>query len=628
MSVLIAAMLLPTASALSISQCGGVMTVSNASYSYPAASCNGPATFTFANDTHNTSLACTDNQVIGGHDTIVVGSGARSDGIYNCTFVGPTIKSGSVSSLYIVGQDVSNFTPEFAGIGSNITVGHYLRVNVFAPFGYNSTSVFGSRVAGFSYIFPLMNNTFNYRDTELQMSAFFGNFTNRLSVLKGQIPFGAYNINESQIFVNVSYAKYGKIEGWKSFAVPQYTISRNKTVNYNPYEIDYSFLAFDQLVMFRLNITANLNLTPMYIQPTYPTFNWNIIPDNGLRSTTIKYIVAIPPQDRNWNFTAYLYRYTPVEFVVNPVSSGIGPHSALYRAFEFPNNNYSKDSNGSLIYFVNYTTPIAIGINSSIMTAQGTIPGSGRFIQDSTTPSFSFGLGYCALPYNSSNPIITVSRSGEYRMVGRLLPLAAPALPQLLNAPCSTGIVISGNDIEINCNNGTINDTVHGIMIENSSNVRLDNCRIYGNGIEINGSTGISLYNTTLTPTAANSSGIAISDAQGVSFFNLSIGNGYRDAFSVFSSSGTPFSEAIQIHNLRMCGADNISAVSHVAFIYSSSSTCPSAIGAVVEFLNLTPYDELAILTIALLLIYAAIALRHSRKGHGRRITKPARSRS
>ncbi|MHB1830268.1 MAG: right-handed parallel beta-helix repeat-containing protein [Candidatus Micrarchaeaceae archaeon] len=590
------------------------MNVSNASYAYPSLSCNGAAKFVFAGNTHNVSLSCGGNQTIGRSASVIVGNDAESDGIYNCTLMGPTIKIGSKSSLYLMGQSVSNFTPEFIGTSSNIVIGHYLRVNVFAPFGYNSTLVFDQRVAGFSYIFPLMNHTFNYSNAELQMEEFFGNnFTERFSVLQNKMPFGVYGMNASQIFENFSNAKYGRIEGWKVFALPQYMLLNNGTVNYNPYEIDYSFFAFDQLVTFRLNITGNLNLTPMYIQPIYPTFNWNIIPNNGTRSITIKYIVAVPPQDASWKFTTYLYKYTPTEFVINPVTQGVGHKSMLFRAFEFPNNNYSENSSGTLIYRINYTTPIAIGLNSSIVTAQGTIPGLGPFVQDSTTPSFSFGLGFCAVPYNISDyptSYITVSKPGEYNMTGKLLPLAAPALPQLVNTSCSTGIVISGNNIAINCNNGMISDTVQGIIIKNSSNISLSHCRIHGNGIEINKSTGVSLYNISLIPSRANISGIAISDAQGVNFYNLSIGNGYKTAFSVFSSSGTPFSEAIEIYHLRICGGENITAIRHVAFVYSASSTCSSGLGAVISSLNLTPYDELFLLTAVLSIVYVIIVVR------------------
>jgi hypothetical protein len=210
---------------------------------------------------------------------------------------------------------------------------------------------------------------------------------------------------------------------------------------------------------------------------------------------------------------------------------------------------------------------------------------------------------------------ITVSNPGEYQMASNLRPLAEPALPQLVNAPCNTGIVISGNDIQINCNNWSINDTVSGILIENSSNILIRDCKINGNGIMINNSKGISLYNVTLTPTAANHSGISINDALGVTLYNLTLNNGYKYPFSVFSSSGTPFSEAIQIHNLMMCGSDNISAISHFAFIYNSKSTCPSQFESILYKLDLNSKKELIILSLVIAIIYILLAVKHiSRK--------------
>lgn len=620
----------PLLSATSIQmKCGGEMGLSNTLYIYPNNSCPSGAKLIFASNTHNASLECLSGQLITSGESVIVGDGATSDGIYNCTVKNPAIYVGNESSLYLMGNSI-NSTKITAGRGSNVVIGHYLRINVFAPNGFNSTRLFGERVAGFSYVFPLINNTVNYSETELQMGAFSTeSFPNRFKVFQETLPFGAYDMNQSQIFENFSNVSYGRLEGWKVLPVIQYLITNNSVKNFNPYAVDYSFLAFDQLVMYRLNITRNVNLTPMYIQPLYPTFNWNIIPDNFSNMVKIRYLVGIPPEDMGWNFTDYLYRYAPLEFVLNPVSGGIGPHSVLYKAFTFPNENYSQKINNTAIYLINYTEKLAIGLNSSIMTAQGTIPGLGSFIQDSTTPSFSVGIGFCAIPYNMSVQhinYITVSNPGEYQMASNLRPLAEPALPQLVDAPCSTGIVISGNNIQINCNNWSVNDTVGGILIENSSNILVKDCNINGNGITINNSKGISLYNISLTPTTANYSGISISDALGVTFFNLTINNGYKVPFSVYSSSGTPFSEAIQIHNLMMCGADNMSAVGHYAFIYDSKSTCPSLAESILYKLDLNAKKELLLLSLLLAIVYISLAARHLLRKQ--RKQKPKRKRA
>ncbi len=594
--------------------CSFTVGSSNTSTYLNGTECNH-GTLVFSKEVSNATLVCTGAGGFDGNYTIVVGSRDVADRIVNCSIDGPVVVMGNDSSLYVVGTNRPVFTPRFRYNSSNITVAHYLTVRVFEPYGSNTTGVFGQRVAGFSYIFPTMNGSFSSNNTELQMGEFFNNFTARFSTFQQSIPFGAYNINESQIWGNYTERlPYGKIVGRKTFLLPQYTLTRSGRVDYNPYEIDYSFIGFDQLVTFTLNVTENMNLTPFYIQPVYPSFNFNILPDNGTQNMTIRWLVAVPPEDAGWNFTAYLYRYNPTEFVLNP-SDGVGAHSILYRAFSFPGSAPDSGQNGTMIYYVNYTQRMPVGINSSIMMLPGTIPGLGRFVEDSTTPSFSRGLGYCALANDLSVPMsyIRVSSPGTYNMVHRLLPIAQAALPQLVNNACSVGVVISGSGITINCDNGRINDTVTGILIENSSDVTLNDCRIHGNGVRIVNSSGITVNNLNLTPGASGDFGIDIRDTQGVTFNNLTINNGYKSPFSVFSSAGTPFSEAISVYNLSSCGSENLSAIKQVAFVYSYTPTCGNVtLYRIVH--GITPVDELVALTVALAAFYAYLIITRRRK--------------
>lgn len=603
--------------------CTAVLSSSNQTYNFSGSDCS-QLNVMFDSGVSNSGVACNSNATIGSNSQIVAEGRDYAVYLRNCTVDGPSITLGNRTSLYIMGSDNPKFAPTFEGSGANITVMHYLRVNVFEPFGY-STGAFGSRAAGFSYIFPLFNGTFKYNNTELQMNEFFiNNFSSVFSALQKRVPAGAYNMVQSNIPTNYSTTRYGQIKGYKVFALSDYTLSKSGIVRYNPYEIDYSFLAYDQLVTYRLNITRNTNLTPMYIQPIYPPFNFQILPDNGTSSVQIRYVVAIPPQDENWNFTDYLYRYDPSEFSTNPVSGGVGNRSVLYKAFVRPGSAPNFTSNGTAFYFVNYTSQAALGINSSIMTAQGYIPGLGSFIQDSTTPSFSFGLGYCALANNLTIPMsdIIVNRSGTYDMVGGALqPIAAPATPQLVNAACSVGVVVRGSNIAINCRRGVINDTVVGIVVTNSSNVFVSNCNVGGNGIDVADSGGVTFSNLTLEPTGTRDFGVNISDSLGVDFYNLSIGKGYNSAFSVFSSSGTPFSESVEIYNLSICGQRNISAIRQFAYIYSSRDTCASGLSAISN-LSINPVYELVALTAALAAAYAYIFMRSRRsrqRGRARR---------
>ncbi len=600
--------------------CNPVMNSSGGSLILANASCQY-STVTFNQGVSNASISCS-GQTLGSNTHIVLHNGSVADRIYNCTINGSTVDMLGRSSLYIIGSNSPVFTPDFENNYSNITIANYLTVRSFQPLWSNSIIVFGNRVAAFSWIFPTMNRTFSSNNTEMQMGEFFNNFTDAFTALKERIPFGAYGINASEFYENESYSNYGKIVGLKTFALPQYTISKSGTVNYNPYEVDYSFIGFDQLVTFTINVTKNMNLTPFYIEPIFPQFNFNILPDNNTRTMTIKYMVAVPPEDSNWNFTAYLYRYDPTEFVMNP-TEGIGSHSVLYKAFEFPNATPAEMYNGTYIYYVNYTEPMTLGMNSSIMMIPGNIPGIGTFIEDSTTPSFSWGLGYCAIANSLTVPMsyIKISNSGEYGMVPYLKPLAEPALPQLVDAACGVGAIVNGSDITINCNGGTINDTGAGIIIENSSVVTLNDCNIIGNGIKIINSTGIEINNLTLTPSIANNFGIDIHDAQGVTFNGLRINNGYVSPFSVFSSAGTPFSEAISVNNLFICGSENLSAIKHVAFVYSYTPTCGDTVLYKLSE-EISPMEKLAALSIFLILFYAFYIWSRRRKAQEKKLKR------
>jgi len=274
------------------------------------------------------------------------------------------------------------------------------------------------------------------------------------------------------------------------------------------------------------------------------------------------------PQDKNWNFTAYIYRYAPQYFVTNP-RKGIGLESAFVKLLTIDDNkttyaNYTigLNDNGTRIYFINYTTPIAIGLNSSIITMNGTIPGEGSFIEDSTTPSFSFGVAYCSSSGNGqANPLagIAISTPGTYHMVKALLPLYGDAIPQLAQGPCTTGLLIEGKDINVFCNGTKINASDYGIVVLNSSNINFYNCSIEGNGIFINNSQDISFNNFNLTP-SAESKGFAaqIINSYFITFNNLSIGKGFSTLIGSFSSTGTPESSGMSINNLSICNSHSL----------------------------------------------------------------------
>ncbi|MEM3845838.1 MAG: hypothetical protein QXU98_09070 [Candidatus Parvarchaeota archaeon] len=528
--------------ATNIQSCNFTIAASNESYVLNTTTCTN-FSITFASGVSNSKLAC-NNARLGANSKVIFEGLNTEDYLFNCSFSGASVILGNDSFANLISPRIANFTPIFNGRNSSVTVGYFLNVSVFEPFGSNSTVPFGSRVAAFSYIIPLFNGTISINNTQLQMVPSFSNYiVNLIGRLNKTMQFGVYGQNQSAIYENITRKDYGNVFGSKVFMLPSYTLTSGGRVNYNPYAIEYSFFAYDQLVMYFLNITSDTTLMPVYIAPVYPKFNYYMIPDNGNKNMTIRWLIAVPPQDMNWNFSAYIYRYsTSIGFIMNPLNNSIMNGTSLVRLLSFPSKNYSEYINGTYIYYLNYSSRIGIGINSSIIMAPGYIPKEGHFIQDSTTPSFGYGLAFCSTPLNQTQPFNQINESGIYMMVSRLLPLfpSSPVLAQ--GAQCYIGAYITGKNITINCSNGTIEDTHYGFVIQSSENITISDCNIYGNGIEILNSTGIKVYNTTINPTQnSSSSGVSVISSSQITFNGLTVMQGFSVPYSHSNSSGINF---------------------------------------------------------------------------------------
>ncbi len=572
--------------------------------------------FSIQSNVSDTSILC-QNTTFEGSEITAMGNDINVS-FYNCSFVNVSFLLMPHTSIFLVSPKNLKLTKLDIANTSNLTVAYYLTINVFHPYGYNTT-LFGNLAAGFAYILPLINYTVSLHNDELLMYAFSNkSFNAEFSELKKKVPFGVYGINSTKIYENMTNLTYGEIFGHKRFLLATETFTNNKTINYNPYEIDYSFLGYDQLVMFTLNISQDMNLTPFYIEPIFPKFNFYYIPDNGRENITIKYVIAVPPQDSNWSFTGYLYRYLPKYFTTNP-RKGIGLYSSFTHVITFPSPaNFTY--NGTKFYYINYTTVLPIGLNSSIITTNGTIPGIGRFIEDSTTPSFSLGIAYCSsYTVNPLPPLsgLTISEPGSYHMVKKLFPLYGDAIPQLVNTTCTTGLLIKGHDINIFCDNGTINDTEYGIAILNSSNINIYGCRITGNGIYINNSESINFENTTLSPGSGGEFAVKIVNAQNVNFVNLTIENGFPSLFTSYSSAGTPESLGINIYGLKICNATQLQRIKQFAFVINPQLTCmPSWLR---KLSKISGIEWLYLLTALVLLAYGTIFFKSIRRSKRKR---------
>jgi len=519
------------------SQCDYSIGASHMNYTVNGTGCKS-LSLTLANGISGDNITCI-NANFNSNSTITLDGSNAHNYLFDCNFSGGSILLYNRASLFIISPNSTEFVPDFIGKNSNITVGYYLRMNVLEPpkkyYYYNSTSVFLNRVAAFGYIIPLMQNTIKLNNSQLQYQPSFAPQTiSLIDHLRTIVPFGVYGQNSSQFYANVTYLPYGTLEGYKTFVVPDYTLEQNRTIDYNPYAVDYSFFAFDQLIMFTVNITKNLNITPLYIQPLYPTFNYNIIPDNGRKNFTIRWLLTVPPQDHNWNFSFNIYRYyADQELTMNPLGNNSIAPSTLKTLLTYPSKNYSFEINGTQFFYLNLSTTLQPGLNSSIIIANGTAPGIGSYIQDSTTPSFSFGLAMCSSPYNLNETHFVVTKSGYYTMSKQLLPLYTDLRPLRVYAPCYVGAVIQGTNITINCDNGTINDIANGIIVANSSNIKIMNCNIYGNGFRINSSRNVTILNSTIIHTSNSSSYASyIYGSDNILFSSTSISKGFAGLYA------------------------------------------------------------------------------------------------
>ncbi len=491
----------------------------------------------------NAGIRC-NNAVLDKNSSVSLYGDNNNVWLYDCDIENANIRLYNNTELNLVSWEKPEFTPSFAGSNSKINVGYYLNINVFEPFGANSAATFGNRLTFYGYIIPSLNDTIKLNSSQMQLDPPFSkHMSDIFAYLSQKVPFGIYNQSSIIYLPEPKHTDYGIIYGNKTFILPGYTISNGKFIRYGPYYVDYSFFAYDQLIMFKLDMNSSMNITPMYIAPQYPSFNYNVVPDNNQKNMTITWLVAIPPQDRNWTFSYYIYRYHD-GFVLNPINNSIASSSSFVDLLDYPNQNYSYNENGTLIYILNYTSGLSLGMNSSITLANGTAEnGKIRFIQDSTTPSFSFGLAFCSSMYNYSVPYSRINRPGYYNMIdGTLHPVSSPAGTSLGTAPCGIGALVIGNNIIIDCRNGTILASTYGIEVLDSKNITIMNCRLSGNGIYVSNSSYVNIYNTDIAPNSTyNGSGLWVNVSHNITFVNFGVYGTFSEVYAQNNSQNIKF---------------------------------------------------------------------------------------
>ena len=527
-------------------RCNFYVSTNTTSYSINSTACPS-FKITFAPSIKNPRLYCTIGKLENG--SINIPEGDSNASLYGCAFSNATFIIGPNSSVNVINPKSRNFTVQQHSNNSLLTVAYTLNIRVFEPDGYNTTKIFGNRVGAFGYILPSFNSKIKLNSTELQMvPSYSQTIRSIIKNLRSSAYFpgyGAYGENSSALYFNHSG---NDIISNKTFLLPYETYTNTSILSYNPYIVDYSFFAYDQLIMFNINITKPATLTPIYIQPVYPTFNFNILPNNGKKNLTIKWIEVLPNNDTGWNFTSYIYRYNAdYGFSLNPSEKPAANGSSFADVVSYPKYKNYTYLEGYKAYLINYTSQIGIGMNSSIIFTNGSIPNVGTFVQDSTTPSFSYGIGFCSSTYGSTKPFTKVVSSGSYSVSQNLYPLISESEPRTVyGAPCGIGVYVMGKNIDINCNTNNINSTVSGFYVNQSENVTIENCNLNGGGINVINSTNVTFYNTHLNGTGGNStSGVTVDNSDYIYFYNVLASN-YKNSHNITNSNNVEFSNQPQ----------------------------------------------------------------------------------
>ena len=527
-------------------RCNFYVSTNTTSYSINSTACPS-FKITFAPSIKNPRLYCTIGKLENG--SINIPEGDSNASLYGCAFSNATFIIGPNSSVNVINPKSRNFTVQQHSNNSLLTVAYTLNIRVFEPDGYNTTKIFGNRVGAFGYILPSFNSKIKLNSTELQMvPSYSQTIRSIIKNLRSSAYFpgyGAYGENSSALYFNHSG---NDIISNKTFLLPYETYTNTSILSYNPYIVDYSFFAYDQLIMFNINITKPATLTPIYIQPVYPTFNFKILPNNGKKNLTIKWIEVLPNNDTEWNFTSYIYRYNAdYGFSLNPSEKPAANGSSFADVVSYPKYKNYTYLEGYKAYLINYTSQIGIGMNSSIIFTNGSIPNVGTFVQDSTTPSFSYGIGFCSSTYGSTKPFTKVVSSGSYSVSQNLYPLISESEPRTVyGAPCGIGVYVMGKNIDINCNTNNINSTVSGFYVNQSENVTIENCNLNGGGINVINSTNVTFYNTHLNGTGGNStSGVTVDNSDYIYFYNVLASN-YKNSHNITNSNNVEFSNQPQ----------------------------------------------------------------------------------
>jgi len=426
----------------------------------------------------NASISCTNSTVIFSQNAqsnllecnshVINSTGAAIiflNNTFNNTVVNCTI-NGKILSMHNAQNNIVNVTGNYSFVfydnTSNIAIGNFFHLLLYGP----------DKEYAIARFIQLMPNVFAEKAPYLvAMNQKMSNFINAAEEYKLPIPrFG--------IFPNAS------CNGSCYFMLESEEISKNNTINFNPYLYSTPYWGFDILGYTRFNISRNVLYEPAYISPFI--YQDEILPAN---------------KPVYWNYTIIFNTPTKTN-KLRLLNGWQGDPNATVQA------TFYNITSGKFVYERGYQEP---GVHEFIALLDTPYDH-----ENSTTETYSVGLSYC------SDGMGGINAPGYY-------PFAYNSLNKinvfwLTNEVCSIGMDIGTSNVLVNCRGGYVKSTNVDFRVSGQRNVTIENCLLYGNGLSATAS-NLTIYNTTFIANSsadmailANDSDIYLYDVKFVNF--------------------------------------------------------------------------------------------------------------
>ncbi len=424
----------------------------------------------FSDGIQNSTVICGNHALSAGY-AVVFGNDTYNNTVTNCTIDGGILSlHGARNNLVNVSGD---YRLEFADNSSDVGIGNYFHLLV-----YNGSA--GFSVARFVQILPK-----GLADVAPQLIS--------EALTKDQLVAEAARLNYTLPRFGVYYPTIypeNSSNGNTYYAVEGEEASMGGRRTFGPYIFYTPYIGYDSIAYVFFNATRGATFKPTYLRPLMPFY-------------------SIFPADKDviYSFNITFHNH------------------ASYSRFELL-DGWQNDPNATVMAtFYNLTNGtlqynagrMGLGIHAFILLLDTNLEH-----ENSTSVAYSVGISYC------SDRMHKLTLPGYY-------PMAYSNLTEgyvfwTTNKRCGTGVEITGNSMTIDCRGGTINTTELGFHIMDSRNITIENCRVYGNGLEASYS-GVDIRNTAFTANNASDFALNVTGAQ-IELNNVSMEGFYNPVLS------------------------------------------------------------------------------------------------